>query len=123
MRTWSVLVVDDEKGWQDLLQLCLNRDSRFGIDGVATDGRAAIQAVQGHCPDAIILDVNMPKMDGLQALPLLRQACPRSVIVMHTSDPTCAETAERLGADAVLDKGETIDVSDRLAELCERRHE
>ena len=57
-------------------------------------------------PDAIICDVHMPRMDGIEALPRLREACPEGVIVMWSSDPDSALSAPGLGADAVVDKAE-----------------
>jgi len=122
MTTWSVVVVDDQQHWRDLLSLLLETDPRFVLAGTTEHGRAAIEKVRQCCPDAIILDVQMPEMDGLEALPLLRACCRQSVIVMYSSDPSGARTAGRLGADAVIDKVEAPGVVlDRLAELCVRR--
>lgn len=123
MTAWSVLVVDDQKNWQDLLSMVIEVDPRFVLDGVAANGREAIQMVQGDCPNAIVLDVQMPEVDGLRALPLLRESCHQSVIVMYSSEPASACRAERLGADDVLDKGiSPMDVLDRLAELSRRKN-
>ena len=122
MTTWSVMVVDDQKHWRDLLSFLLETDPRFVLAGATEHGQAAIEGVRGCCPDAIVLDVQMPEMDGLEALPLLRACCRRSVIVMYSSDPAGAGMAERLGADGVIDKvQEPAVVLDRLAELCSRR--
>jgi len=120
---WSVMVVDDQKHWRDLLSLLLETDPRFVLAGAVMHGRAALEAARDHCPDAIVLDVQMPEMDGMEALPLLRECCHRTVIVMYSSDPEGAGMARRLGADAVLDKvQEPAVVLDRLAELCRRRY-
>jgi CheY-like chemotaxis protein len=53
---------------------------------------------------AIICDVQMPRMDGIEALPLLRKACPDGVILTYSPDPDTAQAAPGLGADAVVDK-------------------
>jgi len=116
------LVVDDQQHWRDLLSTLLETDHRFAITGEAEHGQAAIEKVQDSCPDAIVLDMQMPLMGGLEALPLLRDICRRSVIVMYSSDPAGAASAADLGADAVIDKGQDLlSVLDRLAELCDRR--
>jgi CheY-like chemotaxis protein len=119
MEAWSVLVVDDEPAHRAVLSLVVEHDTRVTLAGVADDGRAAIDLVHQRCPDAIILDVRMPHMDGLTALPRLRQACPRSVIVMYSSDPQAANPALDHGADLVADKTEApITLLDRIVELC-----
>lgn len=123
MKTWSVLVVDDHKHWRDLLSFVFETDTRFVLAGVADHGQAAIEKVQDACPDAIVLDVQMPEMGGMEALPLLRETCRLSVIVMYSSDPAAARSAQRLGADAVVDKSqEPAALLDHLAELCSQRH-
>lgn len=117
-----MLVVDDQRHWRDLLSFLVEADPRFVLAGVAEHGRAAVRDVQDLCPDAVVLDVQMPELGGMGALPLLREACPVSVIVMYSSDPAAARLAEGLGADAVIDKAlEPVAVLDRLAELCSRR--
>jgi DNA-binding NarL/FixJ family response regulator len=119
---YTVLAVDDQLAVLQLLMLSIENDARLQLAGIATDGHAAIQLVSQECPDAIICDVKMPVMGGLEALPALREACPEAVIMMHTSAPDLACTAQELGADTVVDK--TADPSallDHLVVLCRHR--
>ena len=111
---YSVLAVDQLSVLQ-LLTLWIDSDVRLRLAGIASDGHDAIRWVGQECPDAIICDVTMPRLGGLEALPAMRAACPNSVIMMYTSVPDIASTAHQLGADAVVDK--TVDPSGLLEHL------
>ena len=118
----SVLVVDDRAEIVELLSSFLGADDRLSLDGVARDGVEAVACSERGCADAIILDVEMPRMDGLEALPMLRKACPHGVIVIYSSDPEAATTGPQLGADAVVDKADDpVDLIDVVADLCRTR--
>src|SRR6478609_6384715 len=79
-----VVVIDDSEDIRAVLQLALARDPGFEVVAEAADGRAGAEAVTAHQPDLVLLDISMPEMDGLQVLPLIRQASPASVVVMLT---------------------------------------
>lgn len=118
MDAWTVLVVDDETTYRTVLSVIIDTDARFRLLGVANDGQAAIDQAHSGSPDAIILDVRMPNMDGLTAMPQLRRACPGAVIAMHSSDPDVAVALDR-GANMAADEAENANrLLDRLAELC-----
>lgn len=102
----SVLVVDDRPEIATVLSCLVDADDRLSLDGIASDGVAALAHAEEHRPDAIICDVHMPRMDGIEALPLLRATCPEAVIVMYSSDPGTAWAARELGADDVVDKAD-----------------
>lgn len=119
MTPFSLLLVDDQPHVLHFLATLVATDDRLALAGIATNGLSALTAAQRHCPDAIVCDVQMPVMDGLQAVPLLRQACPASVIVMYSSDVDAAWRALQEGADAVFDKAHDANLLlDRLVELC-----
>ena len=118
----SVLVVDDRPEVVELLSSFLGADDRLSLDGVARDGVEAVACSERGCADAIILDVEMPRMDGLEALPMLRKACPHGVIVIYSSDPVGARPGLQLGADAIVDKADDpLDLIDLVADLCRTR--
>jgi CheY-like chemotaxis protein len=102
----SVLVVDDRPEIARVLTCLVDSDDRLSLAGIARDGVEALEHIDRRRPDAIICDVQMPRMDGMKALPLLRKACPDGVIVMYSSDPDTAKGAPALGADAVVDKAD-----------------
>lgn len=81
---WSVLLVDDVKDMRGLVRLVLERSGRLHVVGEAANGREAIELAQRLQPDAVVLDLNMPEMDGFEALPLILQASPRSKVIIHS---------------------------------------
>jgi DNA-binding NarL/FixJ family response regulator len=104
-----VLIVDDTAILLELLTFAIESDDRFSVAGSATDGAQAIRLAQEGPADAIILDLQMPGMDGLTALPRLRQLCPDAVIAAHSFDTDALERAVALGADLAVVKGTGLD--------------
>jgi DNA-binding NarL/FixJ family response regulator len=101
-----VLIVDDVPALRELFRLALS-DSRFQVVGEAADGVEAVQLARQTHPDVILLDVSMPRMDGLQAIPLLHEAAPGTRILMLSAfnDQTMADRAISRCATAYLEKG------------------
>jgi two-component system, chemotaxis family, protein-glutamate methylesterase/glutaminase len=119
---YSVLAVDDTPSVLQLLVLGIEGDVRLRLAGVASDGDDAVRWVSSECPDAIICDLVMPRLGGLDALPALRETCPDSVIIVFSSTPDIAFKAHQLGADAVFDKVTPVgEVLDHVALLCRNR--
>jgi DNA-binding NarL/FixJ family response regulator len=79
-----VLIVDDHPLTRDALSALLTQHE-FSIAGTAADGEEAIAAARELQPDLILLDLSMPGIDGLEALPLLREAAPACEVVMLTA--------------------------------------
>ncbi|HWO32375.1 MAG TPA: response regulator [Candidatus Acidoferrum sp.] len=78
----GVLIVDDSSAVRDTLRANLERRGLLVDDAV--DGIEAIQEASVACPRLIILDLSMPRMNGLDAAPKLRQICPSAPIILHT---------------------------------------
>lgn len=93
-----------------LWRVALRSDPTFEIWGEAANGAEAIAALNAGCPDAIVLDMDMPLMDGLTALPLLRERCPAACVVMVPTSPAPEVRPDLLGrgASAVVDKHDTL---------------
>jgi diguanylate cyclase (GGDEF)-like protein len=102
-----VLLVDDECSMRNLLRLTLEDDEQFRIVGEAPDGREAVALARHHQPDLVLLDLAMPGVGGLEALPLIRAAAPRAqVVVLSGLDPEdVADEARAQGAAGYLCKG------------------
>ncbi|MDQ2648413.1 MAG: EAL domain-containing protein [Actinomycetota bacterium] len=102
-----VLVVDDDPSVRTLLCLALEYESAYEVVAVASDGREAVASARHHQPDLVLLDLAMPGIGGLNALPLIRAVAPASVVVVVTGidDPAIEEEARSLGAHAVVPKG------------------
>jgi CheY-like chemotaxis protein len=110
-----VVVVDDSEGFRSLLQWFLGSLPDVEIVAEARDGLDAIEQVGRTKPDLVLMDVCMPKLDGLQTTRKLRTAGESARIVLLTAygDTIPRWLAEEVGADDVLDKS---NLGDRLRE-------
>jgi DNA-binding NarL/FixJ family response regulator len=105
--TRSVVVVDDEPGLRSLLIILLERDGGFDVVAEAGDGVEAIEAVTRHDPDLLLLDLGLPRMDGLEVLAELQnRPRPTTVVLTGFTDESTLAEAEALGASTCLVKGE-----------------
>jgi len=115
-----VLIADDAPDIRLLLRMYLT-DSRLEVVGEAANGEEAVAMAEAEKPDAIILDLAMPVMDGLQAIPLIKQASPGTKIVVLSGFDAerMAERAMKLGAETYLQKGVALgDIGQTLWNLC-----
>ena len=105
-----VLIVDDAANLRELLTLLLEIEDDFEVVGTAADGQQAVAAAQRLLPDLVLLDLAMPVMDGLEALPLLRANVPDARIVIFSGfeHQALAEEALQAGADAYIEKGTSV---------------
>lgn len=115
-----VVIVDDTQSLRDLMRGHVEK-AGMEVVGEAADGLEAVTLVRATQPDAVILDVEMPVMDGIQALPGLRDAAPDTKIVVFSSrtDPDTEASAYHRGAAAVYFKGQatSAEVADHLRRL------
>ncbi len=93
------MIVDDDEPIRFLLRRIADRDDRCVLVAEVTDGASAASVAAEVRPDAIILDVHMPELDGIAAIPLIREAAPACRIVIFSSDPTRHDQALDAGAD------------------------
>lgn len=93
------MIVDDDESVRFLLRRLATRHVDCEIVGEASDGSSAAELAERVRPDVVILDVHMPKLDGIEAIPRILAGSPGSRIVMFSSDPTRRETALARGAD------------------------
>src|ERR671936_1844476 len=82
-----ILIVDDHPLTREALSSLLDR-SGFAVAGEAADGEEAIELARRLQPELVLLDLSMPGMDGLQALPRLREAAPGCEVVVLTASGT-----------------------------------
>ncbi|HVE45360.1 MAG TPA: EAL domain-containing protein [Acidimicrobiales bacterium] len=102
-----ILIVEDDPALRRLLCLIFEGEDGFEVVGEADDGREAIALARHFAPDIVLLDLAMPGMGGLEALPLLRAVAPsaRVVVLSGLDSPELMETAKRKGAAAFYRKG------------------
>lgn len=105
-----VLVVDDEKPLQELLKASLEA---FGLHvaGVANNGQEALHEYERLQPDAVVMDIRMPVMDGITALTKLKETHPESCVLMITANQEEAQRQEalKIGANGFLHKPFRVD--------------
>ena len=119
-KRWSVLLVDDTIDLRLLLRMALERTGRFEIVGNADNGREGVELAERLQPDLVVLDLNMPVMDGAEALPLIRAASPRSRIVIFSGIEGNPARWNNAGASRYLVKGTpTSELVSQLDELME----
>lgn len=116
-----VLVVDDEA---DLLEILVDRLEREGYRVLtARDGVEALQQARAGHPGCVILDVKMPRLDGLAALEALRRMLPGARLIVLTGSPNrplAAECRARGADDFLLKPFEPVDLLRRLAQAFDR---
>lgn len=121
-----ILLVDDEPSFRTLIRFLL-ADMRpdLQVVGEASDGREAIRAAAKLQPDAILLDLKMAGMSGLEALPQLRNVAPRSHIIVLSvaAEQAPLHAAKMAGADAFIDKVLDNDRFVRALDECLAAHD
>lgn len=80
-----VLVVDDSSVIRGIVSRWIDSASETTLFGAAINGQDALERVKSDKPDIIVLDIEMPGMDGITALPLLLKACPQAKIIMAST--------------------------------------
>ena len=110
-RAISIFLCDDVPELRALLRYGLEEDPGLLVVGEAGNAEAAIAGVRDLRPDVLVLDLSMPGMDGLEALPLLREAAPGTAVIVFSgfASDRMSEPALALGAARYLEKGEPID--------------
>jgi signal transduction histidine kinase/ActR/RegA family two-component response regulator len=118
-----VVIIDDTADLRELLRFALVRGG-MTVVGEAGDGRAGIAVVAETVPDVVLLDLSMPVMDGLEALPPIRELAPAAhIIVLSGFGATqMAERALDLGANGYLEKGASLGrVLDHIRDIVDGR--
>jgi DNA-binding NarL/FixJ family response regulator len=113
-----VLLADDDQPFLEALSPLIERQPELAVVGTARDGLAAIELADELSPDAVVIDLHMPRLDGVTAVARLRRDHPSMCVIALTGDehPALHKAVTEAGADAVLVKDEFVDVLvDRLA--------
>jgi DNA-binding NarL/FixJ family response regulator len=113
-----VLIADDDPAFLRSLEQLIDSQPELVVAGVAGDGLAAIELAERLDPEAVVLDLHMPLLDGVTAAARLRRDHPSLCLIALTGDaaPELHNAVREAGADEVLLKNELLEVLlDRLA--------
>ncbi len=111
-----VLVVDDDIDFRLLLGVQLDMEADLTVVGAAGDGVEAVEMVTADPPDVIAMDLLMPRMNGFEAIEILRASHPDVGIVAYTAvaGTYAREQTERLGVELVLKSGDQSALAEAL---------
>ncbi|GLQ45908.1 DNA-binding response regulator [Dyella lipolytica] len=101
---YGILIVDDHPVMRDGLRAVIEQEPDMEVVGEAADGREAIEQFQKLLPDIMLIDLQMPDVDGLQAITTIRSEFPDAIIIVLTTFPGDARVvrAFTLGATSYL---------------------
>jgi DNA-binding NarL/FixJ family response regulator len=121
----NVFICDDVPELRRLIRCELEADPALRVVGEAADGAGGIAGVMQTAPDAILLDLSMPGMDGLEALPIIRKAAPDAALLVYTgfAEERLGEVSLARGADRYLQKDQPAEAVRQavLEAVAERR--
>jgi DNA-binding NarL/FixJ family response regulator len=122
-RRINVVLVDDDRGFVESLRTLVDEQPQLSVVGIASDGLEAIELVEELGPEAVVIDLHMPRLDGVSAVARIRQDHPGVCLIAITSDDAqeLHEAVAEAGADAVLLKDDLIDgLADQIVTARER---
>jgi DNA-binding NarL/FixJ family response regulator len=105
-----VLLADDEPTFLASLRTLIEQQPELEVIGEASDGVQALECVDEFAPDAVVMDLHMPRLDGVSAVARLRRDYPNLCLIALTGDaePKLHRAVVDAGADAVLIKGDLV---------------
>ena len=107
----KVLVADDQELIRQSLQIVLDSKENIKVTDVASNGQEVVQSVRREKPDVILMDLRMPKMDGVQCTKIIKDNYPEIKIIILTTfdDDEYVYNALKFGASGYLLKGVSMD--------------
>jgi DNA-binding NarL/FixJ family response regulator len=120
-----VFLCDDVREFRVLLRYGLQEDPEIEIVGEAGDGRAGVDAVAELRPDVVLLDLSMPVLDGLEAIPLIRERSPGTCIVVLSgfARDRMRDAVMEAGAHDYVEKGVPLRAIAEAIRACRARAE
>lgn len=106
-----IALVDDAEEMRLLVSLSLTLSGDFDVVGEGGTGRDAVAIAEAHEPDLMLLDLSMPEMDGLEALPRILRTSPRTCVVVFSGfdEAQLGREARELGARGYIEKGTPLE--------------
>ena len=118
-----VLIADDHRLFAEALAAFLSNDERIEVVGRARDGEEAVRIARAERPDVILMDIAMPKVDGVEATKQIRNNGGRPCVLMLTGSNSTGDVARarEAGASAYVTKDKIASqLVDVIVELAER---
>ena len=114
-----ILIVDDDAAFVEAVRAQLAGDGRFEVVGHADKGTDALQLARTLTPDLVLMDIAMPRMDGIVAARRLQKTCPGCRVVMLTGSDAVADfdRSREAGAIDYLRKDRLADLPESLSAL------
>lgn len=97
-RSVRILLVDDFEPWRSFVASLLQKNPEWQIVGEASDGLEAVQKAKEFQPDLIVLDLGLPKLNGIEAAPSIRKVAPESKILFLSENRDSEVVAAALSA-------------------------
>jgi DNA-binding NarL/FixJ family response regulator len=118
-----VLLVDDHERMREMLRSVLTLFDDVELVGEAGDGEEAIQRVASCKPDIVLLDIKMPRMNGIEAANVIRKSWKDTVIIglCLVDDAYTTEAFLKAGALAVISKERLDDLHSTIQRACVKR--
>ena len=106
-----ILIVDDNGPIRRLVRVCIEAQTGWSVCGEAANGKEAIEMAQQQHPDAVVMDLSMPVMNGLEAARILGKLMPSLPLIMLTffSTPNLEREALAAGYKQVILKTQNLD--------------
>jgi CheY-like chemotaxis protein len=120
---FRILIAEDDEAFLAVIASVLEQNARFVVAGRARDGREAVALAERLLPDAVVMDIEMPDLDGVEATRLVRAATPDLPIVAvsgHDYEERVLEI-RRAGADDYVRKARLADELPRVLAALLRR--
>jgi len=105
-----VLIADDHRTFAEALKTVIDLERGIAVTEIVTDGRAAIESVGAQRPDIVLLDIQMPEVDGIAAIREIVQRYPeaRVIVLSGTDDDSLLAKAFDAGAAGFLSKTQPV---------------
>jgi DNA-binding NarL/FixJ family response regulator len=118
-----VVIVDDEPDVMLLLRVQLESRPDVEVVGTASDGAEGVEQVKALRPDAVVMDLLMPRMNGFQAIEILQKEAPEVGVVAYSAvaGENVREEMDRLGVPLLLKSGEPGPLVQALHEVTSRK--